>query len=224
MWVRFEDRQEAGEMLAKKLRAFRGREDVVILALPRGGVPVGFEVAKELGLPLDVLVVRKLGIPGHEELAFGAIASGGHRFIDKSLVNALKMPESVIDEITQRAMQELDRRERLYRGKRKVPLLTNKVVILIDDGLATGSTMRSAVQAVRAEAAKEILVAAPVCSLQTCEALQNGVDTWCICLEAPEPFYAVGFWYRNFEQTTDEEVQRLLEESQRFAAVRKKAA
>jgi putative phosphoribosyl transferase len=224
MWVRFEDRREAGEMLAKKLRAFRGRDDVVILALPRGGVPVGFEVAKELGLPLDVLVVRKLGIPGHEELAFGAIASGGFGYIDKPLVKALKMPESMIEEVTQHETRELVRRESLYRGQRKRPVLRDKVVILIDDGLATGSTMRSAVQAVRADAANEIVVAAPVCSQQTCEALQNGVDTWCICVEAPEPLYAVGFWYRNFQQTTDEEVQQLLEESHRVAEVRKKAA
>jgi predicted phosphoribosyltransferase/dienelactone hydrolase len=224
MWIRFEDRREAGEMLAKKLRSFRGRDDVVILALPRGGVPVGFEVASELGLPLDVLVVRKLGIPGHEELAFGAIASGGYGYIDKPLVRALKMPESMIEEITQRETRELIRRESLYRGQRKRPMLTGKVVILIDDGLATGSTMRSAVHAVRSESAKEIIVAAPVCSRQTCEALQNGIDTWCLCVEAPEPFYAVGFWYRNFDQTTDEEVQRLLAESRKVVEIRKQAA
>jgi predicted phosphoribosyltransferase len=224
MWIRFEDRREAGEKLAKMLRTFRGRNDVVILALPRGGVPVAFEVAKELDLPLDVLVVRKLGVPGHEELAFGAIASGGHRFIDRGLVNALKMPETMIDEVIRRESLELERREASYRGQRRKPLLTDRVVILVDDGLATGSTMRSAVDAVRAEAAKEIVVAAPVCARQTCDELQNGVDTWCLCVQAPEPFYAVGLWYRNFDQTSDAEVQRLLAESQRFGRVSKQAA
>ena len=224
MLMRFQDRQEAGELLAKKLRRFRGRKDVVLLALPRGGVPVAFEVAKELHLPLDVVVVRKLGIPGHEELAFGAIASGGHTFINKSLINALKMPETMIDEVIQRENIELKRRESLYRGNRTMTLLMDKVVILIDDGLATGSTMRSAIDAVRSEGAREILVASPVCALQTCEELQNHVDTWCLCVQAPEPFYAVGFWYKNFDQTSDEEVQRLLAESLKFAESRKLAA
>jgi putative phosphoribosyl transferase len=208
---RFQDRHEAGRLLAEKLWMYRDKtEDAVVLALPRGGVPVAYEVASELQLPLDVLTVRKLGVPGHEEYAFGSIASGGIRFVDDAVVRSLHLPQYAVDKVVEREMRELERRERLYRGNRPMPDVHGKTVIIVDDGLATGSTMRAAVRAVRAMTPHDIVVAVPVCAPDTCAELQNNVDTWCVCGQAPEPFYAVGLWYRDFEPTTDAEVQALL--------------
>jgi predicted phosphoribosyltransferase len=210
MLKRFEDRREAGIMLAKKLIGFAGRRDVVVLALPRGGVPVAFEVAMALHVPMDVFVVRKLGAPGHEEFALGSIASGGVCVIDDASVRALQVPKTVLDQIITRERQELERRERLYRGNRQQLDVGGKSVIIVDDGLATGLTMRAAVTAIKKLDPREIIVAVPVCAPITCDELQEHVGTWCVCVQSPEPFYAVGVWYKNFEQTSDEEVQSLL--------------
>lgn len=211
MQYRFKDRREAGVMLAEKLRSYAGRSDAIVLALPRGGVPVAYEVASALSLPLDVFVVRKIGAPGHEEFALGSIASGGVCLIDRTSVRALGVPETVLDQILEREQHELDRRERLYRGTERPLDLREKTVIIVDDGLATGLTMRAAVSAVRKHAPKEIVVAVPVCAPLSCDEVERETDAWCICVQSPEPFYAVGMWYDNFEQTSDEEVQELLE-------------
>lgn len=213
MLQRFEDRREAGIKLARKLSSFAGRPDAVVLALPRGGVPVAYEVAKALRLPLDVFVVRKLGAPGHEETALGSIASGDICLIDDASVRAFRVPEEVLNKIITRELQELERRERLYRGDRPPLDLLGKTVIIVDDGLATGLTMRAAVTAIKRRKPKEIVVAVPVASPITCKELQADVGTWCVCVQSPEPFYAVGLWYRNFEQTSDEEVNRLLSQA-----------
>ena len=210
MYLRFKDRHQAGILLARDLEPFAHRRDVIVLALPRGGVPVAFEVARILDLPMDVFMVRKLGAPGHEEFAIGSIASGGVRFIDNSMIQALGVSESVLAEIIKREEQELERRESLYRGNRPPLDLRGKTVIVVDDGLATGSTMRAAVTAIRKLGPKDIVVAVPVCAPLSDEELQNDVRVWCVCAYAPEPFYAVGLWYENFEQTSDEEVQRLI--------------
>lgn len=182
----------------------------MVLALPRGGVPVAYEVARALNLPMDVFMVRKLGAPGHEEFAMGAIASGGVRFIDDESVKALRVSDTALDEIVKREERELERRERLYRGNRPPISVRGKTVIIVDDGLATGSTMRSAVTAIRRLDPKDVVVAVPVCAPLTCDELQRDVDVWCVCAYAPEPFVAVGLWYEDFEQTSDEEVERLL--------------
>lgn len=211
MQYRFKDRREAGVMLAEKLRSYAGCSDAIVLALPRGGVPVAYEVASALGLPLDVFVVRKIGAPGHEEFAVGSIASGGVCLIDRTSVRGLGVPEAVLDQIIEREQRELDRREKLYRGTERPLDLRERTVIIIDDGLATGLTMRAAVSAVRKHGPKEIVVAVPVCAPLSCDELERETDTWCICVQSPEPFYAVGMWYDNFEQTSDEEVQELLE-------------
>lgn len=197
-------------MLAEKLKTFAGRPDVIVLALPRGGVPVAYEVAAALNAPLDVFAVRKLGAPGHEEFALGSIASGGVCLIDRASVRALGVPEDVLDQIIKREQAELARRERSYRGNEQPLDLRGKTVIIVDDGLATGMTMRAAVSAIRKQDPKEIVVAVPVCAPLTCDELQRDIDTWCICVQSPEPFYAVGLWYDDFEQTTDEEVKALL--------------
>lgn len=210
MFQKFTDRREAGRSLARKLASFAGRSDVIVLALPRGGVPVAFEVAKRLDLPLDVLVVRKLGAPGHEEFALGSIASGGTTYIDDASVSAFHVPERVLDEIIEREKIELERRERLYRGSRPPIDVRGKIAIIVDDGLATGSTMRAAIEAIRKLSPKEVIVAVPVCSPVTCNEIQNEADAWCVCVYALEPFFAVGLWYEDFQQTTDEEVERLL--------------
>lgn len=212
MFNGFIDRRDAGKHLAAKLVEFHDAENTVVLALPRGGVPVAAEVARELELPLDILVVRKLGVPGHEEFAFGAVASGGHRFVNEGLTRSLKMPESVIARVVESELEELSRRERLYRGQAPPTDLDLKTVILVDDGLATGATMRVAVEAARARGAGKIVVAVPVASHEACEQIGEADDVWCVCYFAPEPFYAVGLWYSDFSQTTDEEVCRLLRE------------
>jgi predicted phosphoribosyltransferase len=208
----FSDRAEAGRVLAEQLRHYAGRPDVIVLALPRGGVPVAYEVAKALHAPLDIFVVRKLGIPGREELAMGAVATGGVRVLNDEVVKGLSIPGYVIDAVATWELQELERRERLYRSNRPPPDVRGKTVILVDDGLATGSTMLAAVQALRKLGPARIVVAVPVASPDTCELLTEYVDET-VCTATPEPFYAVGLWYRDFSQTTDEEVRELLERS-----------
>lgn len=191
------------------LGAYANRDDVIVLALPRGGVPVAFEVARALGAPLDVFTVRKLGVPGHEELAFGAIATGGVRVLDHDLVGRLGLPAGLVEQITARERLELERRERAYRGDRPAPVLTGKTVIVVDDGLATGSTMRAAVQALRRLWPAQIVVAVPTGARETCGALRPLVDDL-VCAAMPEPFYAVGLQYDDFRPTSDAEVCRLL--------------
>jgi len=208
--MQFRDRTEAGRLLASGLKKYAGRPDVVVLALPRGGVPVAYEVARELHVPLDVFLVRKLGLPGQEEFAIGAIASGGVRVLNEDVVRALCIPDEVIDAITAEEEQELERRERAYRGDRPAPQVCGRTVILIDDGLATGSTMRAAVAALRRQNPSRIVVAVPVGAPETCAAFQNEVDE-AICARTPQPFFGVGLWYGDFSQTTDAEVHDLLE-------------
>jgi predicted phosphoribosyltransferase len=205
-------------VLAERLQHYAFKTDVVVLALPRGGVPVGYEVAKALHAPMDVFIVRKLGIPGQEELAMGAVASGGVRVLNDPVVRALGIPDYVIDSVVKWELQELERRERLYRGNRPPPNVRGKTVILVDDGLATGSTMLAGVQALRKLGPARIVVAVPVASPDTCELLKEYVDET-VCAVTPEPFYAVGLWYRDFSQTTDEEVRELLERSAAEVAV-----
>jgi predicted phosphoribosyltransferase len=209
---RFRDRADAGRKLAEKLQAYAGRPDVVVLALPRGGVPVGAEVARALAAPLDVFLVRKLGLPGHEELAMGAIATGGSRVLNEDLVRELRLEDALIESVAAREQAELERRERLYRGDRPPPELKGKTVILVDDGLATGASMRAAVKAVRQQEPARVVVAVPAAAPQTCADLEKQVDE-IICWQTPEPFYAVGLWYEDFSETTDDQVRSLLEES-----------
>ncbi|TMQ34673.1 MAG: phosphoribosyltransferase [Planctomycetota bacterium] len=208
----YRDRREAGRQLAAKLAAYAGRPDVLVLALPRGGVPVAYEVARALAAPLDIFLVRKLGLPGHEELAMGAVASGGIRVLNKEVVQALRVPEEVIAEVAALELEELERRERLYRGDRPPPYVRGRIVILIDDGLATGSTMRAAIAALRRQHPARIVVAVPVGAPETCAEFQDEADE-AICALTPDPFYAVGLWYGDFTQTTDEEVRDLLEQA-----------
>jgi len=206
----FGNRAEAGQRLAAKLGQYANRPDVLILALPRGGVPVAYEVAQALHAPLDIFLVRKLGLPGHEELAMGAIASGGARVLNEDVVQNLRVPEEVIAAVAAREQQELERRERAYRGDRPAPSVRGRTVILVDDGLATGSTMRAALAALRRQGPARIVVAVPVGAPATCAEFQNEADE-VVCARTPEPFYAVGLWYGDFSQTTDEEVHDLLE-------------
>src|SRR6202023_636023 len=205
----FRDRREAGRVLAERLAAYANRPDVLVLALPRGGVPVAYEVARALGAPLDVFVVRKLGVPGHEELAMGAIATGGVRVLNDQIVQRLRIPEYIVDAVAAREQPELRRRERLYRGGRPPPQVRGRTVILVDDGLATGATMRAAIMALRQLQPARIIVAIPTASPETCEELKAEVDE-VVCAITPEPFLAVGHWYEDFSQTTDEEVRDLL--------------
>ena len=208
---RFLNRSDAGRQLAAELLPrYGGRSDVLVLGLPRGGVPVAFEIAVALDAPLDVFVVRKLGLPGHEEFGIGAIASGGVRVVDESVLRAYGVDSRTLEEITEREQRELERRERRYRDDRPFPAIQDRVVILVDDGLATGSTMRAAVAALRAEGPREIVVAVPVGAPETCSAMARLADD-VVCLMTPEPFYAVGLWYENFDQTDDAEVHDLLE-------------
>ena len=206
----FRDRTDAGRRLAAKLTAYAGRPDVVVLALPRGGVPVGAQVARQLGVPLDVYLVRKLGVPGQEELALGAIASGGVRVLNEALVRELGLSAAMIDALAERERPELERRERLYRGDRTLPDVSDRVVILIDDGLATGASMRAAVEALRTHHPAKLVVAVPVAAPETCAAFESLADE-VTCAVTPEPFYAVGLWYDHFDQTTDDEVRTLLD-------------
>lgn len=206
----FSDRSAAGKTLARHLLKYKDREDVLVLALPRGGVPVAFEVAQALRVPLDVFLVRKLGVPGHEELAMGAIATGGVRVLNDDVVGSLRIPPRVIDAVAANEMEELKRRELEYHGDRPEPDVRGMTVILVDDGLATGSTIRAAVRALRQQNPARIVVAVPVSAPQTCDEYQIGADE-IICTSTPEPFYGVGEWYDDFSQTTDKEVRDLLE-------------
>src|SRR5438132_5129314 len=203
------DRTEAGQLLAAKLRKYADRPTVLVLALPRGGVPVAYEVARELHAPLDVFLVRKLGLPGQEELAIGAIATGGVRVLNEEVLRAVHLSDEAIESIAAAEQRELERRERDYRGDRPAPDVRGRIVILVDDGLATGSTMRAAVTALRRQDPARIVVAVPVGAPETCAEFQDQADE-AICARTPEPFYAVGLWYRDFSQTTDEEVHDLL--------------
>jgi len=207
--MRFRDRTDAGRQLAARLAAYAQHDDVIVLALPRGGVPVAFEVARALGAPLDVFLVRKLGVPGHPELAMGAIASGGVRVLSDDLVRQLGIPMHAVEETTTREQAELERRDHLYRGTRPRPALEHRTVILIDDGLATGATMEAAIRAARASNPARIVVAAPVGARETCERLA-GIADEVVCAATPEPFQAVGLWYEEFDQTSDDEVIDLL--------------
>jgi erythromycin esterase-like protein/predicted phosphoribosyltransferase len=210
----FHDRRQAGRLLARQLRDYAGRDDVIVLGLPRGGVPVAFEVAQALEAPLDVFLVRKLGVPGHEELALGAIATGGTRVLNEAVLEALEVPREWIEAVDAREMRELERRERAYRGDRPPPDLTGRTVILVDDGLATGSTMMAAVQAARQDDPARIVVAVPVAPREVVTALREEADD-VVCLLAPGVFGSVGAWYDDFSQTTDEEVVELLEQARR---------
>ena len=208
--MQFANRIEAGRQLAKKLSAYSNRHDVVVLALPRGGVPVGYEVARALNAPLDVFLVRKLGIPGHEEYAMGAIASGNVRVVNDDIVKTLGISDELIAEVEACEQLELKRREKLYRGSAPPVAITNRIVIVVDDGLATGSTMRAAVNALKKMKPARIIVAVPVAALQTCEAFKDDVDATCVCAITPQPFRGVGRWYRDFSQTPDEQVCQFL--------------
>jgi putative phosphoribosyl transferase len=206
----YRDRTDAGQKLAQKLNEYKDRKDVLVIALPRGGVPVAYEVAKGLNAPLDVFMVRKLGVPGHEELAMGAIASGGIRVLNEELVAALDIPEWIVNAVADREQIELERREQAYRQGRPRAKVQGKRVILIDDGLATGFSMRAAIEGLRAQDPAQIIVAVPIAPVETCEMFEQEVDQ-IVCAATPEPFFGVGLWYENFEQTSDEEVRESLE-------------
>jgi predicted phosphoribosyltransferase len=212
----YRDRVDAGKQLAKRLTDYADRDDVLVLALPRGGVPVAYEVAKSLRVPLDIFLVRKLGVPGHEELAMGAISTGGVRVLNDDVVSYLGIPGDVIDAVAAGELKELERRERAYRGNRPEPDVRGKTVILIDDGLATGSTMRAAAAALRQQNPARIIVAVPVSAPQICDEYRMGVDE-IICAKTPEPFLGVGMWYEDFSQTTDDEVRALLSKARHDA-------
>lgn len=216
MMVLFRDRLDAGRKLAGKLDGYKGQDNLLVLGLPRGGIPVAYEVAEELNAPLDIFLVRKLGLPGHEELAMGAIASGGVRVLNQEVVHALNIPPKVIDTVAEQEQQELQRREQAYRGSRLTAQIRGKTVILVDDGLATGSSMLAAVEALRPQRPARLVVAVPVAPPETCEKIAREVDE-IICAATPEPFHGVGLWYENFEQTNDSEVRRLLAQSEPVA-------
>ena len=210
----FKDRRDAGRKLAQKLSAYARGQNTLILALPRGGVPVAYEVALALNVPMDIFIVRKLGLPGREELAIGAIASGGIRILNSDIIRMLSIPEEIINFVARRELQELQRRERLYRGNRPSPEVRDQTVILIDDGLATGASMRAAVAGVRAQHPARIVVAVPAAAAETCDAFRSEVEE-VVCAITPEPFYGVSRWYKDFSQVTDEEVRTWLEEANR---------
>jgi predicted phosphoribosyltransferase len=207
--LRFADRRDGGRLLARRLGLYAHRRDVVVLGLPRGGMPVAAEVASALGAPLDVFVVRKLGVPGHEELAMGAIASGGVQVLNDDVVHAVGIPEREIDAVAARELQTLEARERAYRGDRDHVELRGRTAILVDDGLATGATMRAAISALKGLGAAAIVVAVPTAPRETCEALRSEVDD-VVCATTPEPFTAVGLWYRDFAPVSDDQVSDLL--------------
>lgn len=214
----FHNRSDAGRQLARALASHSHRTDVVVLALPRGGVPVAYEVARGLHAPLDVCVVRKLGVPSQSELAFGAIASGGVRVLNDDIVSSLNLSSEVMDAVTRRETKELSRREIAYRSGRPPILLEGKTVILVDDGIATGSTMLAAIQAIRKQRPQQVIVAVPTAAQDSCARVERQVDQM-VCLIKPQNFYAVAQWYSDFSQTTDEEVIRLLKESCRERAL-----
>ena len=209
--IPFRNRRDAGQKLAQKLLHYADHPDVIVLALPRGGVPVGYEVALALHVPLDIFIVRKLGLPGHEELAIGAIGSGGIRVLNEDIIHALKISDEMIERVAQRELQELQRRERLYRGDTPPPDMHQRIAILVDDGLATGASMRAAVVGLRTQNPKRIVVAVPTAAPEACEAFQNEVEE-IVCAITPEPFDGVGRWYEDFSQTTDEGVRLFLQD------------
>lgn len=208
--TRFRDRAEAGRFLASRLENYANRNDVLVLALPRGGVPVGYEIASALGVPLDVFVVRKLGTPGREELAMGAIAHGGAVVVNKAVIHAFGIPDTAIETVVRRESEEVARRERLYRGSRAYPDVRGRTVILVDDGLATGASVRAAIAALRDMGVGRLIVAVPVGAPITCQELESVADE-VVCARTPEHFSAVGQFYDDFRQTTDDEVRGLLE-------------
>jgi putative phosphoribosyl transferase len=210
--MNFQNRVEAGRELARRLRRYANREDVIVLGIPRGGVPVAFEIATGLGLPLDIFVLRKLGVPGHEELAFGAIASGNIRILNRDVIEGWGLTGLDIERVTQAEKIELERREHLYRHTRRPLDVQGRVIILVDDGIATGSSMRAAIRALRQMSPAAIVLATPVAPGSTCTRLRPEVDEL-VCLEMPEPFYGVGQFYEDFSQTSDEEVEELLEKA-----------
>jgi putative phosphoribosyl transferase len=209
MQLPFKNRIEAGRLLAEELKSYANRTDVLVLALPRGGLPVAFEVAQALGAPLDLMLVRKLGVPRQEELAMGAIAAGGTKVLNQDLVKSLNISDAALEAVISKEKRELERREHTYRGDRPVPEVGNRCVILIDDGLATGATMKAAVLALRQQQPAQIIIGVPVAPPDTAEELRKEADE-IICLATPEPFYAIGTWYVDFSQTSDEEVRTLL--------------
>jgi putative phosphoribosyl transferase len=212
MTKRFRDRTDAGAQLAVLLQAYANRADAIVLGLPRGGVPVAYEVAQALNLPLDICLVRKLGVPGHQEFAMGAIAEQGVRILEANVVSWLGISEHAIEQVIAQEQQELQRRRQIYRGNRLEPLIQGRTVILVDDGLATGATMRAACLRLRAQQPKEIIIAVPVAPPSVCQALQNEGNQ-IVCLAMPHPFQAIGLWYENFSQTSDQQVCHLLEKS-----------
>jgi predicted phosphoribosyltransferase len=209
MQQRFQDRTEAGQVLAEQLGKYHNTPDLLVLGLPRGGVPVAYEVAQALDAPLDVFVVRKIGVPGHKELALGALASGGIRVLNDEVVQQLDLGKDAIDELTSEEQQEVVQREQRYRGERSMPSISGRTVILVDDGLATGATMRAAVAAVRQQQPAQVIVAVPVAPPQVCDDMRQKADD-VICAVTPSMLGGIGGWYANFKQTTDDEVQQLL--------------
>ena len=207
--MRFRNRTDAGQQLGARLTQYAGRSDVLVLGLPRGGIPVAHEVATRLDAPLDIFLVRKLGVPGHPELAMGAIATGGVEVLSRDLIADLRIPQTLVEQVAVRERLELERRDALYRAGRRPPLVRDRTVIVVDDGLATGSTMEAAILALRQHAPARVVVAVPVGARETCERLRRIADE-VVCVQNPEPFSAVGLWYEDFAQTTDEEVTRLL--------------
>ncbi|MDV2994463.1 MAG: hypothetical protein N4J56_004117 [Chroococcidiopsis sp. SAG 2025] len=212
MTAQFQNRTQAGELLATKLTAYAKRPDVLVLGLPRGGVPVAFEVAKALNVPLDIILVRKLGVPMQPELAMGAIATGGVLVLNNDVVNWLGIPQAEINAAVQQEMPELERRDRLYRGNRPMPHVENRTVILVDDGIATGSTLRAAIAALRQQQPHQIIVAVPIAATSVCQQLRTEADD-VVCAIEVEQLSAISFWYEEFAQTTDEEVRALLAEA-----------
>lgn len=210
----FRDRRDAGRRLAEKFASYRELKHVLVLALPRGGVPVAYEVARSVNAFLDVYIVRKIGAPGNRELAIGAIASGGTRILNNKLINQMEIPKNLVDKISKLEAAELDRREELYRRGRELFRIENKTIILVDDGLATGASMTAAVMAIKKERPKNLIVAAPVGASETCNKLSTIVDE-VVCLQTPNPFWSVGSWYADFTQTSDQEVQYLLDDAAR---------
>ncbi|WP_017720263.1 phosphoribosyltransferase [Kamptonema formosum] len=207
--MRYRDRTEAGRLLAEQLQAYASRPEVLVLALPRGGVPVAFEVARRLNAPLDICLVRKLGAPGYKELAMGAIAPGGVMVLNQNVVGELRISKENIERVAAEEQQELERRNRTYRGDRPAPDIQNRTVILVDDGIATGSTVRAAIATLRQQKPERVVVAVPVAPLSTCNELKAEADE-IVCLRALEPFRAISLWYGDFSQTTDDEVRSLL--------------
>ena len=210
----YSNRSEAARLLAAALQPYAGRSDVLILGLPRGGVPVAYEVAQTLKAPLDLMLVRKLGVPGHAELAMGAIATGGIRVLNTEVIEELGISDAAIERVTAREQQELQRRDQVYRGHRPPPDMEGRCVILVDDGLATGATMRSAIAAVRQQKPAQLVVAVPVAPPHTVAVLREEADE-VVCPATPEPFFSIGLWYEDFAPVTDEEVRVLLKQSWR---------